>query len=48
MENFLEQIEAIRDDRSIYFPYASDHDIPWISTETLVMLPHTIFSMIGG
>lgn len=29
------RIEAIRDDRSIYFPYASDHDIPWISTDDI-------------
>jgi uncharacterized protein YbjT (DUF2867 family) len=35
MENFLEQVEAIRGDRSIYFPYAHSHDIPWISTDDI-------------
>lgn len=35
MENFLEQVEAIRGDRTIHFPYASDHDIPWISTDDI-------------
>jgi uncharacterized protein YbjT (DUF2867 family) len=35
MENFLEQIEAIRDNHTIHFPYASDHDIPWISTDDI-------------
>jgi uncharacterized protein YbjT (DUF2867 family) len=35
MENFLDQVEAIRTDRTIQFPYASDHDIPWISTDDI-------------
>lgn len=35
MENFLEQVEAIRGDRTLYFPYASNHDIPWISTDDI-------------
>jgi uncharacterized protein YbjT (DUF2867 family) len=34
-ENFLDQIEAIRTDRTIRFPYPSDHDIPWISTDDI-------------
>lgn len=35
MENFLGQVEFIRRDRTVYFPYASDHDIPWISTDDI-------------
>lgn len=35
MENFLDQVEAIRTDRTIRFPYAIDHDIPWISTDDI-------------
>jgi uncharacterized protein YbjT (DUF2867 family) len=35
MENFLDQIEAIRQDSSVSFSYASDHDIPWISTDDI-------------
>jgi uncharacterized protein YbjT (DUF2867 family) len=35
MENFLDQIEAIKTDRAVRFPYASDHDIPWISTDDI-------------
>lgn len=35
MENFLEQVEFIRRDHTVYFPYASDHDIPWISTDDI-------------
>ncbi len=35
MENFLEQVEAIREDNSIHFPYAGNHDIPWISTDDI-------------
>lgn len=35
MENFLAQIETIQSDRIIRFPYASDHDIPWISTDDI-------------
>jgi len=32
---FSEQVEAIRGDRTLYFPYASNHDIPWISTDDI-------------
>lgn len=35
MENFLDQVEFIRRDHTLYFPYASDHDIPWISTDDI-------------
>jgi uncharacterized protein YbjT (DUF2867 family) len=35
MENFLAQIETIQSDRVIRFPYPSDHDIPWISTDDI-------------
>ncbi|BAZ08292.1 hypothetical protein NIES4071_00970 [Calothrix sp. NIES-4071] len=35
MENFLEQVEFIRQDHTVYFPYGSDHDIPWISTDDI-------------
>jgi uncharacterized protein YbjT (DUF2867 family) len=35
MENFLAQIEFIQGDRTVYFPYANDHDIPWISTDDI-------------
>jgi len=35
MENFLEQSRAIRGDRTLYFRYASNHDIPWISTDDI-------------
>jgi uncharacterized protein YbjT (DUF2867 family) len=35
MENFLTQIELIRHDRTVCFPYASDHDLPWISTDDI-------------
>jgi uncharacterized protein YbjT (DUF2867 family) len=36
MENFLlDQIELIRQHRTVSFPYASDHDIPWISTDDI-------------
>jgi uncharacterized protein YbjT (DUF2867 family) len=36
MENFLSsQIEFIRRDRSVNFPWASDHDMPWISTDDI-------------
>ncbi|MBW4629181.1 MAG: NAD(P)H-binding protein [Brasilonema octagenarum HA4186-MV1] len=35
MENFLDQVEFIRRDDTVYFPYASDHDIPWISTDDI-------------
>ncbi|HIK15355.1 MAG TPA: NAD(P)H-binding protein [Leptolyngbyaceae cyanobacterium M33_DOE_097] len=35
MENFLGQIKFIEQDNAVYFPYASDHDIPWISTDDI-------------
>ncbi len=35
MENFLDQIKLIRCERTVCFPYASDHDIPWISTDDI-------------
>jgi uncharacterized protein YbjT (DUF2867 family) len=35
MENFLAQVEAIERDRVVRFPYPSDHDLPWISTEDI-------------
>lgn len=35
MENFLTQIESIQRDHTVSFPYASDHDIPWISTDDI-------------
>ncbi|MEG3849655.1 NmrA family NAD(P)-binding protein [Microcoleus sp. herbarium19] len=35
MENFLAQVESIGRDRTVYFPYASDRDIPWISTDDI-------------
>ncbi len=35
MENFLEQVESIRQDRTVYSPYDRDHDIPWISTDDI-------------
>lgn len=35
MENFLEQVEVIRGAHTIHFPYADDHDIPWISTDDI-------------
>jgi uncharacterized protein YbjT (DUF2867 family) len=35
MENFLAQVESIQGDRTVYFPYANDHDIPWISTDDI-------------
>jgi uncharacterized protein YbjT (DUF2867 family) len=35
MENFLEQIEAIRADRVARFAYPNDHDLPWISTDDI-------------
>ncbi len=35
MENFLTQVESIGRDRTVYFPYANDHDIPWISTDDI-------------
>ncbi|MEG4069489.1 NAD(P)H-binding protein [Microcoleus sp. Pol11C2] len=35
MENFLQQVKLIQQDHSVSFPYASDHDIPWISTDDI-------------
>jgi uncharacterized protein YbjT (DUF2867 family) len=35
MENFLDQVESIQRDRTVYFPYANDHDLPWISTDDI-------------
>ncbi len=35
MENFLTQVESIRQDNTVSFSYASDHDIPWISTDDI-------------
>ncbi|KYC40977.1 hypothetical protein WA1_24365 [Scytonema hofmannii PCC 7110] len=35
MENFLEQVKFIQQDSAVYFPYASNHDIPWISTDDI-------------
>lgn len=35
MENFLAQVDVIRDDRTVQLPYAIDHDIPWISTDDI-------------
>jgi uncharacterized protein YbjT (DUF2867 family) len=35
MENFLTQVESIRKDNIVSFSYASDHDIPWISTDDI-------------
>jgi uncharacterized protein YbjT (DUF2867 family) len=35
MENFLMQVEAIERERVVRFPYPSDHDIPWISTDDI-------------
>ncbi|MGL5807032.1 MAG: NAD(P)H-binding protein [Xenococcaceae cyanobacterium] len=35
MENFLEQVKFIEQDNAVYFPYARDHDLPWISTDDI-------------
>jgi uncharacterized protein YbjT (DUF2867 family) len=35
MENFLTQVESIRQNSTVSFSYASDHDIPWISTDDI-------------
>ncbi|MBD3887542.1 NAD(P)H-binding protein [Phormidium tenue FACHB-886] len=35
MENFLGQVKFIQQDNAVYFPYDSDHDIPWISTDDI-------------
>jgi uncharacterized protein YbjT (DUF2867 family) len=35
MENFLMQVEAIEIERVVRFPYPSDHDLPWISTDDI-------------
>ncbi|MDZ7966700.1 MAG: NAD(P)H-binding protein [Nostoc sp. DedSLP03] len=35
MENFLGQLKFIQQSNAVYFSYASDHDIPWISTDDI-------------
>lgn len=35
MENLIGQVEFIKRDRTVYFPYACDHDMPWISTDDI-------------
>jgi uncharacterized protein YbjT (DUF2867 family) len=35
MENFFTQIDGIRQNNTVSFPYPSDHDIPWISTDDI-------------
>ena len=36
MENFLpSQVEFIRRDRTVNFPFPSEHDMPWISTDDI-------------
>ena len=35
MENFLTQVDAIGRDNNVSFPYSSDHDLPWISTDDI-------------
>jgi uncharacterized protein YbjT (DUF2867 family) len=35
MENFLTQVESIRQDNTVSLSYVSDHDIPWISTDDI-------------
>ncbi|MEG4393134.1 NmrA family NAD(P)-binding protein [Microcoleus sp. BROC3] len=35
MENFLDTVDSIQRDQSVYFPYASDHDMPWISADDI-------------
>jgi uncharacterized protein YbjT (DUF2867 family) len=35
MENFLIQVDSIRQDNTVSFPYPDDHDIPWISTDDI-------------
>lgn len=35
MENFLAQVEPIRHGSCVQLPYASDHDLPWISTDDI-------------
>ncbi|KAM3094282.1 NAD(P)H-binding protein [Phormidesmis sp. 146-35] len=35
MENFFTQVDSIRRDRTVSFPFPSDHDIPWISTDDI-------------
>jgi uncharacterized protein YbjT (DUF2867 family) len=35
MENFFTQVDSIRQNNIVSFPYASDHDIPWISTDDI-------------
>jgi uncharacterized protein YbjT (DUF2867 family) len=35
MENFFTQVDSIRQDHTVSFPYPDDHDIPWISTDDI-------------
>lgn len=35
MENFLLQVEAIKNKGAVYFPFKPDHDIPFISTDDI-------------
>lgn len=35
MENCLAQVESLQREGVLSFPYASDHDIPWISTDDI-------------
>jgi uncharacterized protein YbjT (DUF2867 family) len=35
MENFFTQVDSIRQDNTVSFPYPDDHDIPWISTDDI-------------
>jgi uncharacterized protein YbjT (DUF2867 family) len=35
MENLLIQVESIRRDNTVSFPYPNNHDIPWISTDDI-------------
>jgi uncharacterized protein YbjT (DUF2867 family) len=35
MENFFTQVDSIRRERTVSFPYPSDHDLPWISTDDI-------------
>jgi uncharacterized protein YbjT (DUF2867 family) len=35
MENFFTQVDSIRQEHTVSFPYPKDHDIPWISTDDI-------------
>jgi uncharacterized protein YbjT (DUF2867 family) len=35
MENLLNQAVSLRTKREFYFPYAPDHDLPWVSTDDI-------------